>query len=156
MYGPKLSCVATEKVNSINHLVPMYITPELGIGVPVYVDDILGIGSVKTVERVIRNTREMKVKKKFRFSRKKSKYMMINTGRVKMNVVNELVKGGEIERTNEYKYVGWWFNEKNNADRQTEELESKLDYMVKEVQSAGSWTKWGHVMHRYNLCCIRE
>ena len=41
---------------------------------------------------------------------------MINTGREKMNVVNERVNDGEIERTNEYKYLGWWFNEKNNAD----------------------------------------
>ena len=68
---------------------------------------------------------------------------MINTGREKMNVVNERVNDGEIERTNEYKYLGWWFNEKNNADRQMEELESKLDYMVREVQSAGSWNKVG-------------
>ena len=44
---------------------------------------------------------------------------MIKTGRDKMN---ECVKDWEIERTNEYKYLGWWFNEKNNADRQMEEL----------------------------------
>ena len=68
---------------------------------------------------------------------------MINTGREKMNVVNERVNDGEIERTNEYKYLGWWFNEKNNADRQMEELESKLDYMVREVLSTGSWNKVG-------------
>ena len=42
-------------------------------------DDILGVGSVGTVQRVIRNTREMEVKKKFRFSAKKSKYMVLNT-----------------------------------------------------------------------------
>ena len=63
VFGPKLCCVSTEKINRIKYLVSTYITPELGTGVLEYVDNILGIGSVKTVERVIRNTREMEVKK---------------------------------------------------------------------------------------------
>ena len=83
VFGPKLCCISTEKVNSIQHVVSALLTPEMTIGAPVYVDDILGIGSLETVERVIRNTREMKVQKKLRFCKKKSKYMMINTGRDK-------------------------------------------------------------------------
>ena len=47
---------------------------------------ILRIGSAGTVERVIRNTREMEVKKN-RFSKKKSKYTVIDTGRDKVKDV---------------------------------------------------------------------
>ena len=53
VFGPKLCCISTEKVNSIQHVVSTSLTPEMTIGAPVYVDDILGIGSVETVERVI-------------------------------------------------------------------------------------------------------
>ena len=57
--------------------------------------------------------------------------------------MDERVKDGEIERTNDYKYLAWWFNKKSNADRQIEKLESKLDYMIREIQSVGSWNKVG-------------
>ena len=53
------------------------ITPELDIGVPVYVDDILGVGNISTVEQVIANTHKMEEEKKFKFSKKKSKYLVL-------------------------------------------------------------------------------
>ena len=105
VFGPKLCCISTEKVNSIQHVLSTSLTPEMTIGAPVYVDNILGIGSVETVERVVRNTREMEVQKKFRFSKKKSKYMMINIGRDKTKEVNECVNDGVVDRTREYKYL---------------------------------------------------
>ena len=46
-----------------------------------YAVDILGIGDCKTVENVIRNTRILEDDKKFRFSRNKSKYMVIKAER---------------------------------------------------------------------------
>ena len=59
------------------------ITPEAGIEAPVYVDDILGVGDVSTMEKVIDNTRKMEDMKKFKFSEKKSKYMVIKKGKDK-------------------------------------------------------------------------
>ena len=84
IFGPKLCSVATEKINGIGEEISTHITPELTIGAPVYVDDILGIGDCKTVEKVIRNTRRLEEDKKFRFSRKKSKYMVIKVEREKL------------------------------------------------------------------------
>ena len=156
VFGPKLCCISTEKVNSIQHVVSTSLTPEMTIGAPVYVDDILGIGSVETVERVIRNTREMEVQKKFRFSKKKSKYMMINTGRDKTKEVNECVNDGVVDRAREYKYLGWWFNEKNNADRQMDELESKVDYMIREIQVAGHRRRVGTCDAEIQLMLYRK
>ena len=63
-----------------------------------YVDDILGIGDCKTVEKVITNSRRLEEDKKFRFSRKKSKYMVIKSGKGKIEEIKESVKEGIIER----------------------------------------------------------
>ncbi len=105
---------------------------------PVYVDDILGIGNTDTVEKVIRNTRQMEVEKKFKFSRKKSMYMMVNSGKDQYREISGTIQDGAIERTKEYKYLGWWFNEENNASRQLQELDGKVDYMIREIKIAGN------------------
>ena len=41
--------------------------------------------------------------------------MVINTGHDKLKSVNESINDGEIEKTDEYKYLGWWFNEKKQC-----------------------------------------
>ena len=53
------------------------------------------------------------------------------------------IKEGEIDRTKKYKYLGWWFNEENNASKQLNELESKIDYMAKEIKCTGHKMKVG-------------
>ena len=98
-----------------------------------YVDDILGIGDCKTVEKAIRNTRRLE-DKQFRFSRNKSKYMVIIIIRNyigKIEEIKESVKEGIIERTDEYKYLGWWFSEVNNIKRQLHETKSRNGYMAR-------------------------
>ena len=40
--------------------------------------------------------------------------MIINSGREKLKNIQEQIKEGEIERTEEYKYLGTWFTESNN------------------------------------------
>ena len=70
----------------------MSIISRKTIRAPVYVDDILGIGDCKTVEKVIRN-------------------MAIKSGKAKIEEIKESVKEGIIERTDEYKYLGWWFSQ---------------------------------------------
>ena len=109
------------------------VTPSMSIGVPVYVDDILGIGDRLTV---IENTRIKE--EKFKFIKKKSKYMVIKSGKDKEEKVNERIKDGEIEKTDEYKYLGNWINERNNVKRQIKEKKSKLEYMISEVKRAGN------------------
>ena len=55
---------------------------------------------------MIRNTRRLEEDRKFRFSKKKSKYMVIESGKGKIEEVKESVKEGIIERADEYKYLG--------------------------------------------------
>ena len=42
--------------------------------------------------------------------------MVIKSGKGKIEEIKESVKEGIIERTNEYKYLGWWFSEANNIE----------------------------------------
>ena len=46
----------------------------------------------------------MEEKKKIKFSKKKSKYIVIKSGKDKEEKVTERIKDGEIEKTEEYKY----------------------------------------------------
>ena len=143
IFGPKLCSVVTEKINGIGEEISTHITPEITIGSPVYVDDILGIGNCKTVENVIRNTRRLEEDKKIRFSRKKYKYMVIKSGKGKIEEIKESVKEGIIERTDGYKYLGWWFSEAHNIRRLLHEIKSRTGYMVREIKIMGDKIRVG-------------
>ena len=130
--------MATEKIKG------RYINthhPELTIGAPVYVDDILGIDDCKIVEKMIRNSRRLKEDTKFRFSRKKSKYMVIKSGKGNIEEIKESVKEGIIKRIDEYTYLGWWFSEANNIIRQLHEIKSRSSCMVREIKNNGRQNK---------------
>ena len=95
IFGPEVCSVATEKINGIGEEMSTHITPELTIGAPVYVDDILEIGDCKTVEKGIRNTRRLEEDNKFRFSIKKSKYMIIKSGKGKLKIYTLISERGK-------------------------------------------------------------
>ena len=137
VFGPKLCCVSTQSVNDIGHSILSLITPEAGIGAPVYVDDILGVGDVSTMEKVIDNTRKMEDRKKFKFSKKKSKYMVIKKGKDKKQEVQASINEGVVEETREYKYLGMWFTEDNNMYKHIKEVDCRIEYMVREIKNAG-------------------
>ena len=47
------------------------------------------------------------------------------------------MKEGIIERTDEYKYLGWWFSNAENRIRQLHEIKSKSGYMVQRNKNNG-------------------
>ena len=52
-----------------------------------------------------------KVKKKVKYSLKKTKYMVTNTGNEKQEDVSEQVRAGSIQRTEKYRYLEITINE---------------------------------------------
>ena len=48
-----------------------------------------------------------------------------------------------IERTDEYKYLGWWFSEANNIRRHLHEIKSRSGYMVREIKIMGDKIRVG-------------
>ena len=87
---------------------------------------------------MIRNTIRLEEAKKFRFSRKKSKYMVIKSEKGKIKEIQERIsERGIIKRTDEFKYLGWWFREANNIRRQLHEIKRRRGYMVRELNIMG-------------------
>ena len=73
--------------------------------------------------------------------------MVIKSGNGKIEEIKESVKEGIIERTDEYKYLGWWFSEANNIRRQLHDIKSRSDYMVGEIKIMGDKIRVGiHVV----------
>ena len=52
------------------------------------------------------------------------------------------MKEGIIERTDKYKYLGWWFCEANNIKR-LHEIKSRSGYMVREIKIMGDKIRIG-------------
>ena len=64
--------------------------------------------------------------------------MVIKSGKGKIEEIKESVKEGITERTDEYKYLGWWFSEANNIRRQQYEIKSSSGYMVRDIKIMGN------------------
>ena len=69
--------------------------------------------------------------------------MVIKSGKGKIEEIKESVKEGIMERTYEYKYLGWWFSEAYNIRRQLREIRSRSGYMVREIKIMGDKIRVG-------------
>ena len=77
--------------------------------------------------------------------------MVIKSGKGKIEEIKESVKEGIIKRTDEYKYLGWWFSKANNIRRQLHEIKSRSGYMVKEIKIMGDKTRVGRHYGRIQI-----
>ena len=80
----------------------------------------------------------METQKKFSYGLKKSKYMVINTGREKEDVIQEKLKKGEVQKINEYRYLGLWFNDKGNLITHIEKLKDTVPAKLCGIKSIAS------------------
>ena len=78
--GPIVCCASTSKVNAIQEAVK-YQYGKVEIGIPVFMDDIAAVGTVDNIRKGIQNCKRMEIEKKIIYGLKKTKYMVINTGK---------------------------------------------------------------------------
>ena len=136
IYGPKLCCAATDKVNVIDET-NFYKINDLDIKNLIYVDNILGSGSKNDVLKLANNLRRMEEEKKFTFNVEKTAYMIVKTSRKKEEEIDIKLKKGKIKRVSSYKYLGIWISEKGNLNKHLEEIEKKIPFMLNEVKRLG-------------------
>ena len=88
---------------------------------------------------------EMERKKKYTFNvgNGKSHYMVIKTGREKIENVEIEVEKGMIEKTECYKYLGNVVTSEGTVEGQVKEVRNKVKGMVKEVKRIGVEGKVG-------------
>ena len=82
--------------------------------------------------------------------------MVIKSGKGKIEEIKEVVKEGIIERTDEYKYLGWWFSEANNIRRQLHEIKSRSGYMVREIKIMETKQELEDMMVEYRKCYMKR
>ena len=68
---------------------------------PVFMDDIATAGKAEHLRKGINNCAMMEKEKEISFGLKKTKYIMVKTGREEE--INKTVKVGRIQRTDKYK-----------------------------------------------------
>ena len=73
---------------------------------PIFMDDIAAVGTADNFRKGIQNCRRMEIEKKMIYELKKTKYMVINTGKEPEEII-ERVKEGIVQETGIYKYLGW-------------------------------------------------
>ena len=133
IFGTQLCCSSTAQIDKIGQSKMETYLSELSVGTLIFVDDIEAVGSKSSIEEAGRNLRTMEEKKGFRFNTDKTKYMIVRTGKKKVEEANIEVKMGKVERTNEYKYLGNWIGEKGTVEIQTEKKMKKSYRWVSEI-----------------------
>ena len=104
IFGPIMCCAETSTVNRIGEEVK-YSYGKINIGMPVFMDDIATAGKAEHIRKGIKNCTRMEREKKISFSLKKTKYMIVKTGREEEEI-NETVKVERKQRTDNCKYLG--------------------------------------------------
>ena len=138
------------KVNEVGEKVS-YEYGSIEIGMSVYMDDISAAGDPEQVRKAKRNYSRMAVEKKMRYGLKKTRYMIMKTGKeVEENIV-ETVKAESIQRTENYKYLGIEMNEEGNLKGHMEYLRRKGEAISRETEAIGAKNQVGKEQVRVQL-----
>ena len=104
IYGRVMCCAATSRVNDIGKKVCCKYG-DTEIGIPVFMDDISAVGDAEEIRKGIRNCRKVEILKKFEFGLKKTKNMIVITGKEEVEQIQEKVQQGTVLETDKYKYL---------------------------------------------------
>ena len=104
IYGRVMCCAATSRVNDIGKKVCCKYR-DTEIGIPVFMDDISAVGDAEEIRKGIRNCRKVEILKKFEFGLKKTKNMIVITGKEEVEQIQEKVQQGTVLETDKYKYL---------------------------------------------------
>ena len=138
---PKLCCINTDKINNIGRKCITNIGPNIKVEKLTYVDDINYANSnLVQIKKAVANLRCMENCKGFTFNNEKNKTeLMIRNKKINKDYKNIKleVKCGEIYKTNEYKYLREWYNEKGNHSTFIKMKKEKINYYIKQIKIMG-------------------
>ena len=155
LYGPVLCDVNTDKINKIGTKTISTIGPSTQSEALIYVDDIQHAGSnIRTIEQTASNCAMMETTRKFIFNNKVDKTAFIVINAKKNNEIKELrtkIKRGAIKRTDKYRYLGEWYNEKGNHETSLKDKENKISTMINQTKYYGDPYKVGELAIQVRL-----
>lgn len=158
--GPTLCCVVTDQINKINEPQERNLGHEC-VAMLIFVDDVMTAGNAEESRVAIRSCKMMEQQKKFTYGLKKTKYMILNTGKEKEESIDEEVKEGKVKQTEEYKYVGFHVNKQANCQFHIEKKGEQVCGQVRELKSIASQSNVGKEfvavrLQLYESCIIHS
>ena len=142
LYGVILCDINTDKVNTVGLKNVSTIGPNIECEALIYVDDIESAGShIESIETTAFNCSIMETTRNFIFNNGTDKTTFLVINPKKNNNVKALknkIKRGEIQRSQEYMYLGEWYTEKYNHQKSLTEKRSKINIMIKKVKEYGN------------------
>ena len=121
------------------------------IGMPVFMDDIAGVGTADNMGKRIQNCRRMEIEKKMIYGLKKTKYMVITTGKESEEAIEERVEEGIVQETDIYKYLGMVINKSRKLKDNILELDRKCEVINREICTIGAKLQVGKEEIRVKL-----
>ena len=103
-----------------------------------WIDDIAAVGAAEDIRKGIQNCRRMEIEKKMMYGLKKTRYMVINSGKEPEEVIEKRVKERKDQETDIYKYVGILINKLGNLKDHILELKIKYEVINREISAIGS------------------
>ena len=150
IFGPIMCCATTSRVNNIGETV-QYSYGKVDIGMSIYMDDIAAAGGIAEIRKGIRNCAKMEKEKKMRYGLKKTKYMMVKTGKEREEIVQENVKSGEVCKTETYHYLGITINEEGNLEEHIKVIARKCETISMEIGAIAAKNQVGKEEMRVKL-----
>ena len=158
--GPTLCCVAIDQINQVGEHQERSIGKEF-IAILVFVDDVMSAGSPEDIRKGIRSCRKMEQLKKVTYGLKKTKYMILNTGREEDEEITEEVNKGRVGSTDEYRYVGFELDKMGNCMYHIEQKGKENNGQIVALKSLASYRNVGSkfIMVRlqlYESCIVKS
>ena len=142
IFGPFMCCASTSRVNQIQEAV-IYQYGKVQIVMPVFMDDTAAVGTIDNIRKGIQNCRKMTTEKKMIYGLKKTKYMVINTGKEPEEIIEERVKERIVQETDIYKYLGLVMKNLGNLKDHILELNRKCEVINREISAVGAKLQTG-------------
>ena len=80
----------------------------------IFMDDILAVGDAEKIRKGIRNCRKIETLKKFEYGLKKTKLMIVRTGKYEVEQIQKRLQQGTVLETDKYKYLEMVINIERN------------------------------------------
>ncbi len=140
VYGPQICISTMDKVNMVGKDVVTYYGPSLPIKAVAFIDDVNGAGGGRVGDNLINNCNIMEEKKKMTFNNKntKTEYMVIGGFEEEPYTITNKVKNGRIQRVQEHKTLGTWFDETGEYGINVKKKKEKLKFMITTTKNEAS------------------
>ena len=150
LFGPVLCNINTDKINKIGVRNISTIGPNIECEASIYVDDIEQAGShINTIERTAGNCSAMEDNRKFTFNNgtDKTAFMIVRPKKEskEKKFLKTTIKRGKIGRTDTYRLLGEWYNERYDHETSLKVKENKIPGMIAQIKHYGDTYRVGNM-----------